>query len=149
MTSASRDETYFVHRATGTLVYDQSKGRKADQPWWARLKVDGEIAGYYAWLAKTWGMPLMKGNANGFHVTVVRGEPPPLPERWGLGDGEEVEFWYSHCMRWTPYHAWVDVYSDRLFQVRAELGYPPKLQKRLDDGRVFSQSFHLTVGRRI
>lgn len=129
---------------TGMLVYDRAPS------WWARVHVPNSgLTGYYAWLAKSYGMPLMRGNAHGTHITVIRNEEPPNKDLWGFNDGYEIEFWYSHSTRWTDYHLWVDVYSEQLSEVRAKLGYPPKLQKVLSDGRVLEHSFHLTVGRRI
>lgn len=137
------DRSYFVHRSTGRLEYDRSDGQ-----WWVRVKADGGISAYYSRLARSYGIPLMTFAGKWTHITVVRNERPPNEHLWGRGDGQEVEFFYSHCCRWTPYHLWVDVYSDQMRDLRADLGFPPKLQKRLSDGRVLEHSFHLTVGRR-
>ncbi len=142
------DLDYFCHRATGRLVYDFGKGTKLFEPWWIMVFTDQGIIDYYAWLSKSYGIPLQKGSAYGAHVSVSRGEAPPNTDKWGLWDGTEIEFRYSHGMRWTPYHAWVDVYCEKLNELRLELGYPLKPHKYLSDGRVLPQSFHLTVGRR-
>ena len=141
------DTSYFTHKSVGKIVYDFGKGSKLFEPWWAMVLADSAIIKYYAYLLKKQGIVVQKGSAYGAHISIVRGEAPPMLEKWGLCNGEEVEFYYSHHIRTTPYHAWVDVYSDKLNELREKLGYPPKPIKTLNDGRTFERSYHLTIGR--
>lgn len=138
---------YFIHKTTGKLVYDFGKGTKLYEPWWLLVLCDKEIINYYAKLCVDAGILLQKGSAYGAHVSVTRGEIPPNIEKWGKYDNEEIELFHSHNVRWSKYHAWIDVYSERLNEIREELGYPLKPQKILSDGRILSQSFHISIGR--
>jgi hypothetical protein len=141
------DAEYFAHRATGTLVYDYGKGTKLFEPWWAMLFTDQGIQNYYCYWAEKWGKPVYKGSAYGCHVTVIRGEAPPIVDKWGLCDGKQIDFWYSPTIRYSGHHAWLDCYCEELIDIRRELGYPDKPHKVLGTGEVIRQGFHLTLGR--
>jgi len=130
---------YFCHESSGVLRYGSDH--------WVRVMCDRSIIAYYAWLLKKYGLPVQLGSAHGAHISVVRGELPPNPAKWGLWDGQEIRFKYSTNVRMTDWHAWLDCQSDQLNELRATLGYPPKPQKRLSDGRILEQSYHLTIGR--
>jgi hypothetical protein len=123
--------------STGILRYNVMQG-KYSQPWWALLECDDQIADYYAWQLKRRGIEV-HSNASGLwgtHVSVLKGDPPPDPTAWGRYEGYEVEFNYTHLIRYdNGEHAWVDVYSEDLSAIRQELGFP------------FKPWYHLTVGR--
>ena len=122
---------------TGTLHYDPQAGKTFDL-WWALLQCDEQLAEYYAWLLKRRGVEV-HSNAKGLwgtHVSVLKGDPPPNPEAWGKYEGFEVEFHYNHLIRYdNGKHAWTDVYSEQLSEIRMELGFTAK------------PWYHLTVGR--
>jgi hypothetical protein len=124
--------------STGILQYDPGKGLKHYEPWWALLLCDDEIARYYSWQLKKHGVEVFPNNTGlwGTHVSVMKGEVPPDVSAWGKYEGYEVEFHFSHLIRFeNGKHAWVDVYSEDLSAIREELGF------------VFKPWYHLTVGR--
>lgn len=124
--------------STGILQYDPGKGDKHFDPWWALLTCDDEIARYYAWFLKRYGLEVHPNNKGlwGTHISILKGEVPPDTSNWGKYDGFEVEFNYNHIVRFdNGKHAWVDVYSEDLSAIREMMGFPAK------------PWFHLTIGR--
>lgn len=121
----------------GIMRYDTTHG-KYSQQWWALLECDAEVSNYYTWQLRKYGIEITS-NAKGLwgtHVSVLKGEPPPNPEHWGKYEGYEVEFNYTHIIRYdNGKHAWVDVYSEDLSAIRQELGFP------------FKPWYHMTIGR--
>lgn len=124
--------------STGILQYDPGLGSKQFDAHWAILLCDDEISRYYAWFLKRRGVEL-HSNDKGLwktHVSVLKGDPPPNPEAWKKYDGCEIEFHYTHLIRYdNGKHAWVDVYSEDLSYIRRELGFDSK------------PWYHLTIGR--
>lgn len=124
--------------STGILHYDPGVGTKQFDPWWALLECDDDIAKYYAWMLKRRGVEMYPNDKGlwGTHISVMKGDPAPNPVAWKKYEGYEVEFHYNHLIRYdNGKHAWVDVYSEDLSQIREELGFGPKYW------------YHLTVGR--
>jgi len=124
--------------STGILQYDPGKGSKQFDPWWALLVCDDELAKYYAWQLKKHGVEVYPNDKGlwGTHISVLKGDVPPDPTAWGKYAQFEVEFHYSHIIRFdNGKHAWVDVYSEDLSEIRKELGF---------DGKPW---YHLTIGR--
>jgi hypothetical protein len=141
-----RNLNYHVHKGKGTLIYDYGKGTKLYEPWWAMIFTDQGIVDYYAWFCKKYGIQIQKGSAYGAHISFIRGEKPPNQEAWGQGAGE-IEFWYAHTVRFdNDHHAWVDVWSDELVEIRSKLGLPPK-PHRFYNGEWVPSGYHLTIGR--
>lgn len=127
-----------MQSSTGILQYDPGKGSKNYDPDWAILLCDDEISRYYANLVKKNGVELYPNNKGlwGTHVSVLKGQPIPDPKAWGKYEGYEIDFHYTHLIRYdNGKHAWVDVYSESLSKIREELGFPPKYW------------YHLTIGR--
>lgn len=124
--------------STGILQYDPGKGSKHFDPWWALLTCDNDIARYYSWLCRKHGLELYPNDTGlwGAHISVLKGDAPSNIQDWGKYEGYEVEFHYSHLIRYeNGKHAWVDVYSEDLSAIRQELGFQ------------FKPWYHLTVGR--
>lgn len=123
--------------STGVLHYDPKAGKHFD-PWWAILDCDEQLADYYSWLLRRRGIEVYS-NANGLwgtHISVLKGDVPPNQANWGKYEGYEVEFHYNHLIRYdNGKHAWMDVYSEHLSEIRLELGFDAK------------PWYHLTVGR--
>ena len=127
------DATYFIRRSTGLLRFDPKKGTKHFDPWWALLECDEGIVGFYAWLLKSYGIASYPNKLWGPHISVIKGDP--ANDLWGCREGEEVDFWYTDNIRWdNGKHAWLDCYSERMSEIRVEMGLPPKAH------------FHLTIG---
>jgi hypothetical protein len=127
---------YCCHQGTGRLVFDPLHGTKHFDPWWMLLVCDktDEIQKYYAWFLKKYGRNVMLSKLWGTHVSVVKHEEPPLKDQWGKID-VEVTFNYAHTVRCdNGKHAWLDVYSPQLSDIRQSLGLPAK------------EWFHLTIG---
>jgi len=124
--------------STGILHYDPGKGLKHFDPHWALLLCDNEIARYYAWQLKKHGIET-HSNDKGLwktHISVLKGDEPPDFTSWGKYEGFEVEFHYSHIIRFdNGKHAWVDIFSEDLSAIRQELGFVAK------------PWYHLTIGR--
>lgn len=131
------DAATFPYESTGRVRYDPGLGTRAFEPWWALLLCDDGIVDYYTWMLKRRGVALMKGSAHGAHVCFVRGVEPPEKAAWGFDPGP-VAFRYTNVVRWdNGRHAWLDVFSPQLAELRAKLGFqtPEKV------------TFHLTLGR--
>lgn len=129
---------YCCHKGTGRLIFDPLQGTKHFDPWWVLLVCDksDEIQKYYAWHLKKYGRNVMLAKLWGTHVSVVKGhlEEPSNKELWGKID-REVEFNYAHTVRCdNGKHAWLDVYSPEISDIRVSLGLAPK------------EWFHLTIG---
>jgi hypothetical protein len=127
----------FPFESTGTVQYDPGVGTRQFEPWWALLLCDQGIVDYYSYLLKRYGIALLKGSAYGPHVCFVRGQVPPNVSEWGYPPGP-VSFRYTNLIRWdNGRHAWLDVYSPQLAELRSRLGFetPDKVV------------FHLTLGR--
>jgi hypothetical protein len=131
------DPSDFPYQSTGVVQYDPGLGTPRFEPWWALLLCDGGIIDYYSWLLLRHGVALHKGSAYGPHVCFVRGHEPPDKTAWGVDPGP-VAFRYSNRVRWdNGRHAWLDVWSPQLAELRARLGFntPEKA------------TFHFTLGR--
>lgn len=67
-----------MHSSTGILKYDPGQKLKKFVPWWALLECDDEVARYYAWQLKKYGIEVYPNDKGlwGTHVSVLRGEEP-------------------------------------------------------------------------
>jgi hypothetical protein len=120
--------------STGTLRYGNTN---------LVLDVDQGIVDFYrAMLPKSIRTNRQMYNA---HISVVRKEVPPNMELWGKYAGEQIEFKYSNVIRNGNLYYWLDVWCERLEQIRLELGLPcDSPYTRPPDG--FSKTFHVTIG---
>ena len=72
----------------------------------------------------------------GPHISVIRGEKPKHLNNWAKCHKSTVKFNYTNQIRWdNRQHAWLDVYSKDLAELRASLGLS------------YKEKFHLTLGR--
>lgn len=78
------------------------------------------------------------------HISVVRNEWFKS-DLWGTHEGERVEFTYDPRTRNDETYHWMRVWSERLSQIRVELGRPPFRGGVTlpPDGE---RCFHITVG---
>lgn len=133
----TRNAAYYTHATTGQLCWDPTPpGSSGYVPWWALLRCDPGIIGFYGWLCKKHGIPLIKPR-DGAHISVVKGEEPQHRQLWGC-PRPTVALWYAAHVRYdNGRHAWLDVWSDDLNALRADLGLPPKI----------NMSYHMTLGQ--
>jgi hypothetical protein len=120
--------------STGTLRYGYTN---------LVLDVDQGIVDYYRAMLPKW----VRTNKQMYpaHISVVRKEVPPNMQFWGKYAGEQIEFRYSNVIRNSAMYYWLDAWSERLEQIRLELGLPVDSPfTRPPDG--FAKTFHVTIG---
>ena len=134
----------YTHTATGRIVYDPDRGNmKTRTEWWVVVRVDPEITRLLRWWVKKELFIDLHKQPWEPHISVVRGERPRAnPEVWGKYQDEVVTFDYVQDPRKTKggkndqgWFWYVNVYCDRIQEIRSELGL-----------RTFHHS-HLTFGR--
>lgn len=120
-----------LHKSCGILRYVPRK---------LIVEVDPEIVEYYRhWLQVTLNRQMYAP-----HISVVRKEEPPHMGFWGKYEGELVEFEYSHIVQSGSVYYWLNCYSQRLIDIRLELGLPAATSlTRPPDGE---WCFHCTIG---
>lgn len=118
---------YFCHSASGKIFDDSG--------WWLFCSVEWGIIDFYGWLARRYGMNLVKGSWSGPHVSIVRGEEPVDKNLWRRLQKVEVPFQYSNQIRANDGHIWLDVEPTHFNEIRRELGLPSR------------RGFHITLGR--
>ena len=79
------------------------------------------------------------------HISVVRKEIPPNLEYWGVYEGAPVEFLYTHTVYNGKVYWWLNAFSNRLEEIRVELGLPVHSEYTLPP-EGFTKCFHLTIG---
>jgi len=134
--------------STGILRYE-----KTNEYYRCVLDIDQELADYYRSLVPK-AISLTR-QRYGAHITVVRPykEWPTNLEAWGRYEGEEVSFQYTNTIWFGRVYAWLDCYSERLEQIRSELGLPLDLDELLRyEGlyeppmKPYKKRFHSTIG---
>lgn len=132
----------------GPLIYDPRRpGLKRRKDWWVVVPVDNEIARYYRWwVQRRYHIALCEPSWKA-HISVVRGEMPreaSLRALWKKHAGERVRFAYGHNPKLATARVYaaddgqiwfIDAYSDRLCEIRAELGLPT------------FHKFHISIGK--
>ena len=128
-----------MFQSTGTLFYE-SEYRLV-------VAVDQELVDYYRSTIPR-SMPVQKPRWPA-HITVVRHEKetPVHTEHWGKYDGQMVLFNYDPFVHINQTYYWLNVWCDRLAQIREELGLPPKSRwtKPPSGGH---QCFHMTIANK-
>ena len=107
------------------------------------VDLDDDIARYYReMIPKHLTKP--KPQRYKTHITIVRNEKIINMDNWLRYDGLEVNFKYNPIEKNNGIYFWLDVYSDKLEQLRTELG----LQKSSEFSRPPSdeECFHITIG---
>lgn len=125
-----------MFNSTGHLIYDPY-ARISQDPWWLILKTDKGLMEYYQhWIKRHYDVTF-ENTVWGSHISVVRGQKPPNEKAWGKYKNEKISFTYSNRIYRAHWFYCVDVYSDRLEEIREELGLPKQPK----------HGFHLTIGR--
>ena len=82
------------------------------------------------------------------HITVVRSmkETPTVVEFWARYEGEEITFSYEPEVQIDKTYYWLNVWCDRLPEIRTELGLPPK--SRWTKPPDAHECFHVTIANK-
>lgn len=136
-------------KGNGVLVYDPPRPGMKNTDWWIVLNTDPEICRYYRWWVWNRYMVDLKQPSWNAHISVLRGAKPRADKihLWKKYQGEKIEFEYSPNVRQQGdttgdlgHHWFVDVWSERLGDIRNELGF-----KTVIDGKKIK--YHLSIGR--
>lgn len=128
-----------LYKSVGTLQYHS--GYKLT------LDVDINIAFYYKSLIPLWLHPQPQRYMP--HITIVRPkyELPVHKQFWGKYRNEKIEFYYDSWIHSGKEYFWLNVFSVRLEQIRAELGlYIDDKFTKPPEG--FRKCFHMTIANR-
>jgi hypothetical protein len=126
---------------SGYLRYSPKRlGDRVSPNWWLVLHCDSAIGKYYRELYRlaTFGCDKLVPAAWKEHVTVIRDEEPPELKKclWGKYDGETVHFTCGTQLDNNGEYFWLSVESERLLDIREELGLPrfPEIPLHLSVG---------------
>jgi hypothetical protein len=128
-----------MFKSTGTLIYEPDHRLV--------MTVDPGLTAYYRSMIPK-SMPVQKPRWPA-HATVVRTgkETPVHLQHWGKYEGEEVEFSYDPDIKLNRTYYWLNVWCDRLADIREELGLKPK-SRWTKPPSGFHQCFHVTVANK-
>lgn len=118
------------------------------EPRFMFLQCEKEIAKYYRALARKSGVDLIPQRHDS-HISIIRTEELAkeqiLPKTY---EGIEVEFCGNpEYIQFNARHVWFRIISPRLEDVRMDLGFSSQPVEILDNGRLYTHPFHLTIGR--
>ena len=107
------------------------------------MKVDDDIVDLYCWLSKRRGIFVRKNYLWGAHASTIKGEEPVQNKHlWGTDFGD-IEFHYTNIVRYdNGCHAWLDVYCERLGEIRELFGLP-----NINSIGEHPKHYHMTLGR--
>ena len=125
------------------LFYESTGQLQYSKDWRLVLRVDQGLADYYRSLIPKW-TPCQRPRWPA-HVTIVRQEKetPVNKQFWWRYNNERVKFLYSPIVHQGKVYYWLNVYCNRLEEIRIELGMPCHSQHTQPEG--FRKSFHVTV----
>src|SRR5262245_2828208 len=121
-----------VFRSSPTLNGSLIRRDGGTTLWWLIIDCDPDLGRYlrHQFTAATYRTRQVQAQLWGTHVSVIRGEEPPLKQGWERLNGAEVEFEYELPLRETEGYLWVPVLCEVALRHREELGlardpYPP------------------------
>lgn len=131
-----------LHYSSGPLRYS----RTSDGGYKLIVEVEKDLAEFYRSLIPKW----ITVNRQMYppHISVVRKEVPPKLELWGKHEGEEIKFAYSNHIYNGEVYWWINAFSERLEQVRLELGLPVSSQYTRPPSDRWIRCFHITLANR-
>jgi hypothetical protein len=128
-----------LYESTGVFRYEGS----------ARLVVETDqgLSDFYRSLIPPW-LPCMKPRWPA-HITVVREEKeaPVNKEHWGKYDGQEIKFLYDPIVREGKVYYWLNIFCEKLEEIRLELGLPVVSEYTLPP-EGFRKCFHMTIANK-
>ena len=125
--------------SSGILRYSPKLLGNASSKWWIVLDCDPEIGEYYRHLffLNSHKIEKLQRPAWKEHISVVSNEEPLDKTQWEKHSGEIVTFQYDPEIKFDAIYCWLTVYSDRLKEIRKELGLTESIIP-----------LHLTIGNR-
>jgi hypothetical protein len=127
-----------LYQSTGILRYSTKPLLKLV------LEVDSQISDYYRAL-----MPRsIRINRQYYppHISVVRKEIPPNMDAWDKYEDKEIDFSYENIIHTDgKVYYWINAYSNRLDEIRLELGLPLTSLYTLPP-KGFDKCYHITIG---
>lgn len=80
------------------------------------------------------------------HITIVRTGIETITkwDSWGLYDGAEIEFSYDPCVQIGRKYIFLDVYSNKLGEIREALGLP-RFRIPHQSVKTTKQCYHVTI----
>ncbi len=124
------------YESTGQLQYSKD--------WRLVLRVDQGLADYYRWMIPSW-MTNQRPRWPA-HITVVRQEKetPVCKQHWWKYNNQHGKFLYSPYIHHDKVYYWLNVYCERLEEIRLELGLQCHSKYTLPPTG-FRKSFHCTI----
>lgn len=130
-------------KSSGLVIFDPMalRGNKdvMFKPFWCIVQTQDDTDAYYKWfIEKRYGIKIQRP-AWGCHVSVIRGEPTSQ-ECWNNFKQKynNIEIEFEHCgeIYTNGNHWWLQIYCERLKDIREEMGY----------SRDMFWDLHLTLG---
>lgn len=95
--------------------------------WWLVVDCDPEIGRLYRELftASTYRVHSLKRPAWEAHISVIRNEKPPKPDKWEAYKGKTAPIVYDPTkIEFNGTYAWIPVVCPAALEIREELGLP-------------------------
>ncbi len=107
------------YNTTGKLRYTDSG--------WLVLDIDNSIVKYYAYWCQKFIWRKGSFSFHGPHSTVINGKAEDYRKspRWKIHQGALINFQYSNIIKTDDHYYWLSVKSERLKEIRQELGASP------------------------
>jgi len=128
-----------IYPATGILNY--SRGESGGYR--LAVEADQQIVEYYRSLIPK--HIFVNRQRYSAHISVVRKETPLNLDFWAKYHGEPVEYFYSPIVHFGKVYCWLNIFSQRLEEIRLELGLPVSSEYTLPP-EGFVKCFHMTIG---
>jgi hypothetical protein len=127
-----------MFKSYGKIKYDPISPRTKFKKWWMILQCDKELIRYYQHIYYKTHWKKLQTAAWGPHISASRGTEPINKDSWNKHSGKTIEFSYEYngLFQSNGSHVWLPVKSDKLCDIREELGLTrePKIP------------FHLSIG---
>lgn len=123
-----------LFKSIGKLHYGETK---------LIVEADQELSRYYFALVPK--SAKLNPQRYGAHISVVRNEVPTKLEFWKKYEGELIEFYYEPYVHNGEVYYWLNTFSNRLEEIRLELGLPISSEYTRPPGGFF-KCFHMTIG---
>ena len=129
-----------MYTSYGTLRYSPKLLGNRNDKWWLILDADQELGRYYRSLLSTYRYKTFSLTRPSWdqHITIIRDEEPAdeYKSHWEKYNGQKIEFQYENKLYHNLAYYWLNVKSQKLYDIRVELGLPKEPE----------YPFHVTIG---